>query len=141
MRILLTGGTGFIGGYVLRALADSHEVVALSRREPPPELAGLAEWVIQDLSQPFDHAALPSSLDAVLHLAQSARYREFPDGAPDVFAVNTHGTFQLLELARAAGASTFAFTSTGGVYGYSDERLVEQAPVDPLNFYLSSKYA
>ena len=54
-----------------------------------------------------------------MHLAQSAHYREFPEGAPDVFAVNVAlDRSASLEYARRAGARSVVLASTGGVYGY-----------------------
>lgn len=139
MKILVTGGTGFIGGHLLRSLGTRHEVVGLART--PPAGDADVEWVRQDLRDPLDVARLPDRLDAVIHLAQSRRYREFPDGAPDLFAINTASTASLLEYARSAGARCFVFASTGGLYGASYERLVETDPISPLNFYVASKYA
>ena len=141
MRILLTGATGFVGRHLLPELASDHEVVALTRAPPPSALAPLCDWVEADLSEPLRREALPQQVDAVIHLAQSEHYKAFPDGADDVFAVNVAATQQLVEYAVAAGASHVVFTSTGGVYGHSDERLSETAPVSPLDFYLSSKLA
>ena len=54
--------------------------------------------------------------------------------------MNVTGTFDLLEYARHAGATTFVFASTGGLDGYSHDKFVETDPVNPLNFYLSSKH-
>jgi UDP-glucose 4-epimerase len=136
MRILLTGATGFIGRHLLPSLSAEHEVYAVARGEA----AGPAtQWIHHDLSGRLDPGVLPKSVDAVVHLAQSKRYRDFPDGAADVFAVNVGSTFDLLEYARAAGASRFLYASTGGVYGSSDRMLMESDRLDPLNFYLSSK--
>ena len=136
MRILLTGGSGFIGSAVVSLLAPGHEVIALGRTAP---VAGAADWIEHDLASPLDTASLPAHVDAVVHLAQSRRYREFPEGAADMYAINTDTTFRLLEYARAAGATRFLFASTGGIYAPSYERLVETDPVDPLDFYLTSK--
>ena len=97
--------------------------------------------VEHDLATPAGPGILPERIDAVVHLAQSDRYRDFPGGAPDIFAINVRATFELLEYALAAGASRFVFASTGGVYGYNYDRVLETHPVSPLNFYLSSKYA
>src|SRR5262249_21390635 len=46
VRILLTGGTGLIGSHALPALSERHDVVALTRRAPPAELADLADWIV-----------------------------------------------------------------------------------------------
>ena len=136
MRILLTGAAGFIGRHALARLEGEHDVLPLVRTAPDER----REWIVQDLAQPLDRSVLPGRIDAVVHLAQSHRYREFPDGAEDVYAVNVDSTFQLLEYARRAGARTFVLASTGGIYGYSYEALVETDPANPLNFYLTSKH-
>lgn len=125
-----------MGRNVLTQLDAEHELFPIVRSAPDRE----RPWIEQDLTVPLDRTRLPERIDAVIHLAQSHRYREFPDGAEDVYAVNAHSTFQLLEYARAAGAGTFVLASTGGIYGYSYEALVEDAPANPLNFYLTSKH-
>jgi nucleoside-diphosphate-sugar epimerase len=141
VTVLLTGATGFIGRHVLARLAGEHEVVAIARSEPAADLAGLATWIRHDLSRPLDRSVLPASVDTIVHLAQSPRYRDFPDGAADVLALNVTVPAQLLDYARGAGATRFVLCSTGGVYGLNDERVREGHAVTPLNFYLASKYA
>lgn len=139
MRVLLTGGRGFVGSRLLEELAPRHEVFAVAPETGGPREG--VEWIAVDLAQPLDRRALPGHVDAIVHLAQSRRYREFPDGAADMLAVNVSSTFELLEYARRASTETFVFASSGGVYGYSYERFAEADPVSPLNFYLSSKYS
>lgn len=136
MRVIVTGASGFIGRHVLERLEAEHELYPVVRRAPDDT----RPWIVQDLAQPLDLSRLPRRIDAVIHLAQSKRYREFPAGAEDVYAVNVHSTFQLLEYARTAGAQMFVLASTGGIYGYSYEALVETSPANPLNFYLTSKH-
>lgn len=136
--VLITGAGGFVGRHLVSSLSDRYRIVALVRDEAAVQPG--VETVVHDLTRPLDESLLPRP-DAVIHLAQSARYREFPDGAADVFGVNVAGTFQLLEFARRTGVRSFVFTSSGGVYGYSYERFVETDPVSPLNFYFSSKYS
>ncbi len=140
MRILITGATGFVGSYLARTLQLRHEIFALARKRPTPDFPTQAHWIEQDLTQPLDYSCLPDQVEAVIHLAQSKFYRQFPEQAQDIFAVNVHSTFQLLEYARCVGVECFIFASTGGIYGYSYEKFVETDPVNPLNFYLSSKY-
>jgi nucleoside-diphosphate-sugar epimerase len=140
VKVLVTGATGFIGRRLVLRLARENEVVAIAR--PGSALPGGedVEWVEQDLTEPLRRDVFPARVDAVIHLAQSRLYKQFPEGAADVFEINVHSTFRLLEYAREVGASRFVFASTGGVYGSSDKAVAETDRLNPLNFYLSSKY-
>jgi len=140
VKIVLTGATGFIGSHLLPELAAEHDVVAVARRPPDRAVEGVV-WVEHDLTRSLAEARLPGRADAIVHLAQSKRYREFPDGADDVFAVNVRSTFELLQYATAAGVGAFVFASTGGVYGSGERALSEDDRLNPLNFYISSKYS
>jgi UDP-glucose 4-epimerase len=102
MRILVTGAAGFIGRRLVQNLTRQHEVFGLSRRPSSP-----AQSIQMDLSVGVDTAALPQRIDVVVHLAQSEYFREFPERADHIFAVNVESTFRLLEYARRAGASRF----------------------------------
>jgi nucleoside-diphosphate-sugar epimerase len=95
-----------------------------------------------DLARPLDRTRLPEKIDAVVYLAQSSRFREFPETAEDVFQVNTAQVLSLLDYARRAGATNFVYASTGGVYAPSTEPLTETSPLaEPMGFYPASKRA
>ena len=148
-RILVTGAAGFIGSHLLRTLRGRHEVFGLVRSIPKEPSTGDVQWIEHDLTRRFVGSHLPGKVDAIIHLAQSKNYRDFPAQSRDIFDVNVQSTFHLLEYARQAGASCFVFASTGGLYGFSDQKFVEGDPVtlvhaDPTNtlsFYFSSKLA
>lgn len=139
-EILITGATGLVGSHLVAELAGSHRVWALGRR---PEAADArVSWLAHDLAQPSLPEGLPDRIDAVIHLAQSPRFREFPEQAPHVFEVNTASTMRLLDWARAAGARHFVYASTGGVYGFGEAPFGEEAPLPPsLPFYPATKRA
>lgn len=141
MTVVVTGGTGFLGAALLDLLgARAEEVVALVRPgAAPPDVSGV-RWVEQDLAAPLA-AALPERADAIVHLAQSRRYREFPEGALDVQAVNVTMTVELLDYARRAGAQTFVHASSGAVYASGPEPVRETDVPSPSNFYAASKLA
>lgn len=67
-------------------------------------------------SEDFDRH-LPDSIEAVIHLAQSNHFKDFPDKAKDIVAVNALSTIKLLDYARRAKAKTFVYASSGAVYG------------------------
>ena len=141
MTVLLTGATGFTGRRVLALLAEDHDVVAIARAEPPAALAARATWIRQDLSSALDRRVMPARVETVVHLAQSPRFRDFPDGAADVTAVNVTAAAALADYAQAAGARRFVLCSSGGVYGFRDGPAHEDDPVAPGSFYQASKYA
>jgi UDP-glucose 4-epimerase len=139
VRLLVTGGTGFIGHRLLAELAGRHEIVALARTARPAD--STVHWVEHDLREPLDAARLPRRIDAVLHLAQSPRYKEFPAGAADVYAVTVQSTFALIEWAREARVQTFVLVSTGGLYVPSEQPVDEDSPIHAGGFYFRAKHA
>jgi nucleoside-diphosphate-sugar epimerase len=141
MTVVITGATGFLGAVVVEALRDRGEdVVALVRPDIEPPARDGVSWVGQDLAAPL-RARLPDRVEAVMHLAQSPHYRDFPEGALDVHAVNTSMTVALLDYARRAGASSFVYASSGSVYQAGPEPLRETDAPRPGSFYAASKLA
>ena len=141
MRILVTGGAGFVGGALVRRLMPDHELFCLVRKDGALPDHPHVHAIVQDLAAPIETARLPAAIDAVVHLAQSRQFRKFPEQAPDIFKVNVDSTAQLLDYARRAKARTFVFASSGGVCGYQPKPILETDPPEPNNFYLASKYA
>lgn len=139
MKILLTGAVGFVGSHLMERLAQ-HEVIALARAIPEGTPAKHVQWLQHDLTSPFDSNKFPKQIDTIIHLAQSRHFRDFPEQAADIFDVNVRSTFHLLNYARQAGVVRFIYASSGGVYGNKDDNFLETDQVNPLSFYLTSKY-
>lgn len=134
MKVLVTGGTGYIGGALLPALVKrGHDVTAVARRLPDEAPAGV-RWVQGDLT-----ASLPDlpTVDAVIHLAQASV--PFPQKATEMHAVNTLSTLHLLEHARQCGARRFMLASTGNVYGFGRRPFTEKDPLNAQGFYPVTK--
>jgi len=136
----MTGATGFIGSRIVAELLGAHRIFALYHENRPDQQLEGVTWIEQDLSKPLEEAKLAKEIDAILHLAQSRNYRNFPERADDIFKVNIEGTYHLLELGRRLGIKKFIYASSGGIYGYSYEKFMETATINPVNFYLTSKY-
>jgi nucleoside-diphosphate-sugar epimerase len=144
-RILITGGNGFVGTRLIRRLAAAgHEVWAIVRRVPEPK-APQVHWLVQDLAADHWTIDLPARIDAVIHLAQSPHYRDFPNQAKDIYAVAAGATMKLLDWAWRAGAKHFVLTSTGGLYGVSKRPALESDALpeqySQLGFYFAAKRA
>lgn len=139
-NILLTGATGLLGSNLADELSLlGHHVFAATRN-----LISNKNYdsVSLDLNSPWNISDLPSEIDIIYHLAQSDRFREFPDGAMDVFNVNIQSTAKLLEYARNSGVTKFIYASSGGIYGNAKEPFIENEPIVPfgeLGYYLGSK--
>jgi len=140
-KCLITGASGLIGSHLLEDLASEWELHAVLRRAPAVPSDGVA-WHGLDLTNEWDMDGLPPEIDAVVYLAQSERFREFPEGADEVFRVNTLSMLRMLEYARRARARTFVLASSGGVYGSGERALSEDLEISAkgdLGFYLSTK--
>jgi len=144
MRILVTGGTGFVGSRLVDRLANTHEIFVLARK-PGPTLSPRVRWLAQDLAESRWSVELPAEIDAIVHLAQSAHFREFPARAMDIYSVSAETTMRLLDWGLKAGARNFVLGSTGGLYGASDQSVSENDPLpeqrSQLGFYFASKRA
>jgi UDP-glucose 4-epimerase len=141
-RCVVTGAAGLIGSHLVPALAPAWEVHAVSRHCPVGKEDLNVVWHQMDLSQEFDRRELPDHADAIVHLAQSEHFREFPQRALEIFQVNTVSLLQLLDYARSSGVRHFIYASSGGVYGTGDATLNEDVPVlaeGNLGFYLGTK--
>jgi nucleoside-diphosphate-sugar epimerase len=143
---LVTGAGGLVGRHLVPALAAQWNVVAIARDASPAGVPVSPHIVTlqRDLAAPDFAEGLPSRIDAVVHLAQSRRFREFPDGAADVLAVNIAATERLARYAAGAGARHFVYASSGGVYAPSSVPFTEDAPIATpaqAGWYQASKLA
>jgi len=138
MRILVTGASGFLGRHLVPALAGRHEVFATTRTGIASNESGI-RWINADLARLDDDWQFPSHVDAVLYMAQSRQYREFPEAGADMFKVNVHSLWRFVDYARRVGAGQFVFASSANVYRPSPLPLNEEAAIDPATFYATSK--
>jgi UDP-glucose 4-epimerase len=146
VKLLVTGGAGYIGSIVAaRLLEDEHEVVVLDNlqqghREAVPLAARLVEADLLDRQAVL--LTLGEGFDAVLHFAALALVGESVSHPERYYRTNVGGTLNLLEAMTAAGVSRLVFSSTCAVYGQPEEvPIPETAPPQPTNPYGASKLA
>lgn len=140
MKILITGAAGFLGKSLVRQLIGTHELYCLTRKvgQGLPDGENI-HWIDMDLSGGLDETRLPKELDAIIHLAQSNGYRNFPQEANDVFAVNVALAQQLCDFGWRSGISNMILASTGTVYEPFLGSMREDEEVRPTGYYGASK--
>lgn len=153
-RILLVGGSGFVGLNIAEALVGRGDDVAIFSPAPIPEAAAASlargpgrHAVIEgDVRDPNALAAACAGRDALVHVAAvTAGATNDLDRAVEILDINTLGTARALNAARRAGVGRVVFTGSGSVYGESATAAPELGETDvaavPETVYAISKYA
>jgi len=146
-RILVTGGSGFLGRHVLKQLLTQDAEILVPTRFPQKlhQVFGHRFPQLTILKGPFYAAEILEEYrkfkpDAIIHLA--AIRGEGNGKWRDYYEVNVKGTEVLVQFALEHGVQQFIYCSTVGVFGTIPERLPADpwAPANPDNWYHKSKY-
>ena len=141
MRVLVTGGAGFIGSHVVDAMLARGDQVVVADDLSTGDRANLnkrAELRIADVSNAtaFAEALRGERADAVVHLAAKTKVVESMEREALYRRVIVDGTRNVLNLAETLGARTFVNISTGGaIYGETPECAAEMAPAAAVSNY------
>jgi UDP-glucose 4-epimerase len=144
MRILVTGGAGYIGSHVVKALGEEgHDLLIYDNLSTGHEWAILFGRLYR--GELADRAAILDALltfrpEAVMHFAASIQVEESVREPLAYYRNNVANTLNLLEAMREAGTGRFIYSSTAAVYGIPERIPVdEQTPLQPINPYGASK--
>jgi UDP-glucose 4-epimerase len=150
MKVLVTGGAGFIGSHLVdRLVRESYEVKVIDNLSSGRienikhhADAGKIELIIGDLKDPETALKAVEEVDVVFHFAANPEVRVSTTN-PDVhFNENVVATFNLLEAMRKKNVKELVFASSSSIYGEPDEIPVEEnAPIKPVSVYGASKAA
>jgi len=146
MRVLMTGGAGYVGSACLRHLLEKdHDVVAFDdlsegNRGAVPE-GRLIEGDIRDVDA-LTAALRDHGSDCLMHFAALASVPDSIREPERYWDVNVHGTMRVLDAVRAAGVPRMVFSSTAATYAFTDEQpITEATPQVPETPYGSTKLA
>lgn len=140
-RVLVTGGSGFIGRHVVDTLAAAGASVRVVDLEPHPDPE--VEIVLGDIADASTiDAAYDGGVDYVVHLAAVTSVLKSIQQPELTYQTNVAGTHRVLEGAREAGVKAFVLASTNAVTGPMDDpKITERARLRPLTPYGASKAA
>jgi UDP-glucose 4-epimerase len=140
-RVLVTGGAGFIGRRVVRALqAEGHEITVVDLRAfPDPGIRS----VVGDLCHPDTAAeAVRPGTEVIIHLAAVTSVLKSVEDPVSTYRLNVDATARLLEQARENEVGTFLLASTNAVVGnVGSAVMTESVPLRPLTPYGATKAA
>jgi len=147
MKVLVTGGAGYIGSVVTEELLkDGHEVVvydSLYKGHREAVVAG-ASFVQADLADAgtLRNALSVNQIEAVVHMAADSLVGESCDDPAKYYRNNVVNGLTLLDAMRETNVSRIVFSSTAATYGQPDKQPIEEsAPNQPTNPYGQSKLA
>ena len=148
MKVLVTGGTGFTGLHLVRALAqrgDDVTVLDISDGDPA-DTAGLKDQGVHFIKGSVDDKDIlsraVSGQELIFHLASA--FRDIHQGPPLFQKIDVEGTRRLLSAAQKSGARRVVHCSTQGVHGSLPVDLVpgnEDSQIAPIDYYCAAKVA
>ena len=145
MKLLVTGGAGYVGSVCAKVLLEQHHQVVivddLSTGNADAVPAG-AEFINGDMVAVARRLLSGGSFDGVLHFAAKSLVGESVEAPERYWHANVVKTLELLEAIRESGTERLVFSSTAATYGEPDVvPITEDAPTRPTNAYGATKLA
>lgn len=144
MKVLVTGGAGYIGSHVVKQLGEAgHDIVVYDNLSTGYEWAiTYGQLVVGDIEdvEKLDQVFSEHQFEAVLHFAAHIVVPESVENPLKYYRNNTRNTLNLLGLIEKHQTPYMVFSSTAAVYGMPDEKVLTEAmPLVPINPYGASK--
>lgn len=142
MRVLVTGGSGFIGSHVVDKLHD-HGVTPRVFDLMPPDHRDDVEYYQGSILELNELRSALRGVDAVMHMAAVADVKDVYEEPHYAEKVNVRGTINVLEAMRRTGVTRLVYSSTTWIYGDVEEKSVDEStPIRaPSHLYTATKLA
>jgi UDP-glucose 4-epimerase len=148
MKILVTGGAGFIGKHLVRSLLEKNCLVTIfdnfsnSTKNSLCSLVGMGAKIIEgDITKPLEIINAVKDQDVVIHLAAKISVLESISNPSETFRVNVDGTRNVLAACEKNHVKKFIVASSAAVYGEGtpNAKLTEESDTNPISPYGESK--
>ena len=148
MKVLVTGGAGFIGKYLVRSLLEKDYSVTIfdnvsnSTKDSISSLVDIGAKIIEgDITKPRDILNITKDQDVVIHLAAKISVSESIKNPAETFQVNVDGTRNILAACEKNHVKKLIVASSAAVYGEGspDVKLTERSKTNPISPYGESK--
>ncbi|TQO20773.1 UDP-galactose 4-epimerase [Rhodoglobus vestalii] len=145
MRILVTGGAGYIGAHTSRLLAERGDYVLVvddlvtGSRDRIPEIPVVSLNIANGSAEQLEGLMREHRIDAVIHFAAQKRVGESVEKPAWYYEQNVGSVAQLLLAMQAAEVRKLVFSSSAAVYGEASGAIAEDAPTHPINPYGATK--
>lgn len=144
MKVLVTGGAGYIGSHVVRQLGEAgHEIIVYDNLSTGyPWAVTYGELIVGDVANEdaLNQVFADHQFEAVLHFAANIVVPESVENPLKYYANNTRNTLNMLKAVDRHQVPYLVFSSTAAVYGMPAESMIDEAcPLAPINPYGASK--
>jgi len=148
VKVLVTGGAGFIGKHLVRSLLEKNYVVTIfdnfsnSTKDSIASLVSMGAKIIEgDIIRPDEILDAVKDQDVVIHLAAKISVQESISNPTETFQVNVDGTRNVLNGCKKHSVKKIIVASSAAVYGESlpNVKLTEESKTNPISFYGKSK--
>lgn len=137
VKVLITGGSGFIGSYFVERLTERGDELVILDLIDPPQWYPSHTYIKGDVRDPHAANRAMEGVERVIHLA--AAHHDFGIADETYFSVNEMGTNTICDAMDLAGCRDISFYSTVATYGDAPEPHHEEAPTKPNSPYGHSK--
>ncbi len=142
-KVLITGGTGFIGSHLVNSFVDNnYDVISISKKEPKKNQYNFqAKYIKHDLTKSISLEILKkiSSIDYIINCCGYVDHRGYKDGGLEVFESHTKSIYNLTKLAFDTNIKTFISLGSSDEYGDIKSPISEDNRESPISPYSLSK--